>query len=96
MQQSAREVKSGDEQPPSGKSSVPQSNHTNKQGRVKGQEERNDPCKVSFPPIVKIARTDTPQAQKPEKMPNPNTPKLMFRLALSLSIGPLYYVGAPS
>jgi hypothetical protein len=54
------------------------------------------PGKVSFPPIVKIARTDTPHAQRPARMLNPNTPKLMFRLALSLGIRTLYYVAAPS
>ncbi len=54
------------------------------------------PGKVSFRPIVKTACTDTPHAKKPPKMPSPNTPKLMFRLALSLSIRPLYYVAAPS
>jgi len=53
------------------------------------------PGKVSFPPIVKIACSDTPQPQRPAKMPNPNAEKLMFRLVLSLSIRPLYYVAAP-
>jgi hypothetical protein len=54
------------------------------------------PGEVSFPPRVKIACADAPHAKRPAKMPNPNTPKLMFRLALSLNIRPLYYVAAPS